>query len=846
MKLRTIGAVLAGAAMIGATVAGAAAAADVPAKSWWIDPATGQPNVAIVVGAQANASDVVSASLIAAAVGNMATVEETAATTKTATAKWEKVGEYNYSYPERIINYTGGNCRLQDRPSKWYIDFELYSYQFWETAENSWPNPAYDTYVQIAVPSDVRNPAGSLVAKGLSTLWFSNSSKEWDSKDRVYYFSVLGSTGSTRKYYLVNNNATYPDTRGGSAMLGPDPTSPTFDTIAAKQDEGDSGDAKKYAGGSYDDGDGQWDFNTYSLMDTEAWVNIEDPVGAVDYRYNTTDDCDYMFGGTGTSMEAHEEIQLIVGDKYESDPGPNGIADFIGQKGYASGIVYRTAEIRYPLLENGQNICGINKCWGMIDFQTAAKGYLNEIKFLGKMYKPMFAGATWTNTVDGMEYYLGGYFMYGKSFAESEKIMKVGDVYTFHGWTVTLNDVNIYENKAYITVSGPALTAPFNFIMVMDSLGACGPCCPDCATYGGGGAFTSNPTQRNEYDPYVKYTTVSKEKGGYTYDFFRYVNFMLDGIKTFVGADGTYLAEFNLYAIEDFGYLEDKGCCDPFVTTPNDYGLAITGGWRRVLYSNDTNTGFAGWHTWEQYATLTAAGTAPKPQADLNVADMYILWKPAPRCTGYCPDANFDTLELQLCDNINIPNCETTYTVNGPENYFTVEVVDVDFGRFNDGTAFDPAAVPASLNDASYWALSQWAAPFSGLKTGVYKGQKVRTDATPDKDGVYLRINMSSAGDTIKYTANVKIDPVELIMLDVEVNTATNTKNLVLVGGPVYNSIVKDLVDMGASTVDWATSAGEWEWIADPMAKGYDVLIVAGANREETRMAAEDLVAMLN
>ncbi|HNR45151.1 MAG TPA: S-layer protein [Methanofastidiosum sp.] len=30
------------------------------------------------------------------------------------------------------------------------------------------------------------------------------------------------------------------------------------------------------------------------------------------------------------------------------------------------------------------------------------------------------------------------------------------------------------------------------------------------------------------------------------------------------------------------------------------------------------------------------------------------------------------------------------------------------------------------------------------------------------------------------------------------------------------------------------------------MAKGYDVLIVAGANREETRMAAEDLVAMLN
>jgi hypothetical protein len=481
----------------------------------------------------------------------------------------------------------------------------------------------------------------------------------------------------------------------------------------------------------------------------------------------------------------------------------------------------------------------------MIDFTTAQKGYLNEIKFLGKMYKPMFAGATWTNTVDGMEYYLGGYFMYGKPFAEAEKIMKVGDVYNFHGWTVTLNDVNIYENKAYITVSGPALTAPFTFIMVMDAIGveACGPCCPDCATYGGGGAFTSNPTHRTEYDPYVKYTTVTKEKGGYSYDFFRYVNFMLDGIKTFVGADGTYLAEFNLYAIEDYGYFEDKGCCDPFVTTPNDYGLAITGGWRKVIAVNPEIQ-------WDPDVPQPVLGTdwfAWEDTADTTLEE-YVLWRPAAQCAGYCPDANFDTLELQLCDTINIPNCETTYTVNGPENYFTVEVVDVDYGRYNNGNVFDPAPTSAGTIYGTQKAipipLSLTDATFTGTGGQAYVGQDIKDDA--DKDGVYLRINMSTKGDTIKYTANVKIDPVELIKLDIEVNTATNTKNLVLVCGPVYNSIVKDLVDMGASTVDWATSAGEWEWIADPMAKGYDVLIVAGANREETRMAAEDLVAMLN
>jgi len=809
MKLRTIGAVLVGAAMIGATVAGAAAAAQAPAKSWFIDPATGQPNVTVVVGAQANASDVVSASLIAAAVGNMATVEETASTTKTASVKWEKVGEYNYSRKVNTLEYTFAPC-LANRPARWYVDYALYSSQYWETAENNWPHKDYDTYVQLAMPSDVRNPAGSLVAKGLSTLWFSNSPKDWDSKDRVYKFSVLTSSGNTNNYYLVNT------------QVLASPTAPVTRTAPAMP---------AYAGGSYDDGDATWDFNTYAMFTTLAWVETGQP--------NFDPKCDYNFGGTGTAMEAHEEIQLIVGDKYESDPGPNGIADFIGDKGSASGIVYRTAEIRYPLLENGQNICGIKNCWGMVDFQTAAKGYLNDIKFLGKMYRPMFAGATWTNTVDGMEYYLGGYFMYGKPFAEAEKIMKVGDVYNFHGWTVTLNDVNIYENKAYITVTGPALTAPFTFIMVMDSqFSECAECCPTCATYGGGGSFTSNPTRRTEYDPYVKYTTVTKEKSGYSYDFFRYVNFMLDGIKTFVGADGTYLAEFNLYAIEDYGYLEDKGCCDPFVTTPNDYGLAITGGWRRVIGINPTvqnPTMTTDWIAWEQ--------------TNLDAREEYVLWRPAPRCVGYCPDANFDTLELQLCDTINIPNCETTYTINGPENYFTVEVADVDFGRFNAGLAFDPvptsAGTPYGTQKAPAVPLSLGGTTiFTGTPGTAYVGQK--TTDNPDKDGVYLRINMSTKGDTIKYTANVKIDPVELIKLDIEVNTATNTRNLILVGGPVYNSIVKDLVDMGASTVDWATSRGEWEWIADPMAKGYDVLIVAGANREETRMAAEDLIAMLN
>ena len=788
MKLRTIGAVLAGAAMIGATVAGAAAAATVPAKSWFIDPATGQPNVAIVVGAQANASDVVSASLIAAAVGNMATVEETASVPVTASATFDEVWEYNYSYADPALTSTypvwacAGTADFTS--ATWYDGWDLYSQMFWETAYDGTFGKGYEINVAIAMPTEQRNQNNFVVAKGLSTLWFSNSPKDWDSKDRIYKLAPSAGSGSA-SYYLVSRDNTLPIT---------------------------SIETTDYAGGSYDDGDGAFDFDGYKFFSTGAWVNVRGNTGA----YSAAEpECDYLFGGTGTAMEAHEEIQLIFGDKYESDPGPNGIGDFIGGQGHVSGIVYRTAEIRYPLLENGQNICGITSCDGMIDFETARTGYFNQIKFLGKWYNPMFAGATYYTDVGK----LGAYFMYGKPYAQKEKIMKVGDVYTYHGWTVTLNDVNIYENKAYITVAGPTLTSPFSFIMVMDSMMECSKCCPDCAIYGGKGAFTSNPTNRNEYDPYVVKTTVTKTKDGYDYNFFRYVNFMLDGIKTFVGADGTYLAEFNLYAIEDYGYFEDRGCCDPFVTTPNDYGLAITGGWRKVTTQATTlrlgQPGAYGlvdnpWQTWE---ARLGGETTPG----------FILWDPAPRCNTFCPDANFDTLELQLCDTINIPDCETSYTVNGPENYFTIEIADVDLGK-GDATVTPPIG-------GNY-----------DIAKDIWSGQKNGTD----KDGLKVTIKQTVAGQTIKYTANVKIDPVELIKLDIEVNTATNTRNLILVGGPVYNSIVKDLVDMGASTVDWATSAGEWEWIADPMAKGYDVLIVAGANREETRMAAEDLVAMLN
>ena len=106
-------------------------------------------------------------------------------------------------------------------------------------------------------------------------------------------------------------------------------------------------------------------------------------------------------------------------------------------------------------------------------------------------------------------------------------------------------------------------------------------------------------------------------------------------------------------------------------------------------------------------------------------------------------------------------------------------------------------------------------------------------------------VSASLLAAAIANLSGQNIDPIDLIKLDAEINTATLNKNLILVGYPVSNSIVRNLMNMGAFTVNWSTSTGEWEWISDPFGRGYDVLIVAGANTDATRFAVQSLVSDL-
>lgn len=84
MRVKKIGAILAGAVMIGSAVAAAWDPSE--NKDFFVDPETGEPNAIVVVGANAAASDVTAGAWVAAQIGSMAYYEET--TTDIETYEW--------------------------------------------------------------------------------------------------------------------------------------------------------------------------------------------------------------------------------------------------------------------------------------------------------------------------------------------------------------------------------------------------------------------------------------------------------------------------------------------------------------------------------------------------------------------------------------------------------------------------------------------------------------------------------------------------------------------------------------------------------------------------------------
>ncbi|WP_297069472.1 S-layer protein [Thermococcus sp.] len=83
-----------------------------------------------------------------------------------------------------------------------------------------------------------------------------------------------------------------------------------------------------------------------------------------------------------------------------------------------------------------------------------------------------------------------------------------------------------------------------------------------------------------------------------------------------------------------------------------------------------------------------------------------------------------------------------------------------------------------------------------------------------------------------------------ITVMDYQVNLNDPGSNLILVGGPVANKVTQYLVQQNISKIDWYSSPGNIEYLPKALG-GYDVVIVAGATRNQTMVAAKALMQYL-
>ena len=123
-----------------------------------------------------------------------------------------------------------------------------------------------------------------------------------------------------------------------------------------------------------------------------------------------------------------------------------------------------------------------------------------------------------------------------------------------------------------------------------------------------------------------------------------------------------------------------------------------------------------------------------------------------------------------------------------------------------------------------------------------------------EKEGVVKEVKLAVGDDVLDtdyyvegiYGSVTMLKPVTqpITVMDFEVDMEDPGANLILIGGPVANSLTKYLVEQNISQVDWYNSPGDIEYLQDVFGN-YDVVIVAGATRAETKVAAEALMEYL-
>ncbi|MGC1120271.1 MAG: S-layer protein [Candidatus Methanofastidiosia archaeon] len=810
MKLKKIGAVLLGAALLGATLYGAAADVYPPSKEFFINP-DGTPACTIAVGGNAAAMDVVSASMIAAKIGSMAVrVEEVKLPPKRYTSMHQDIPLYDWN----------GNTLLSDERLGYPVldvpDATIY---------NNWDQNPFSPPTSGVTPNPPINYT-------LNSLWW------FDDHDN----------------------------------------------------------------GIWGDQDGIFD----------PWETHEE----IQFRFDNLAVFDPFSGTTVRDNLA----DLLGGDiKLWRPPLPLAMNNML-----IPSLIYRADNIFVPPMiqciqtknhPGGERIVDLDFEYTRVYYVPHPRYVyyhaLPQFMFFGVLHTVVDAGPVVDiNLRTGEAGSLAGtpYLVTGTPTYYFEQYLYKDEPAEYGDYTVLLKDVDVDHNKAWFEVTNPDGEVN-SFWMVLDPEHGFS---PNLQQQGWSGEAIVIPIDVNgdgiTDDYYYNKWIVGRAENdvwgdlqneGYRDDrddywwLFSVPMFVLDGVKVFVGANGTTGIEVKVYTLQDKVVFYNHECCIPFVTEPNNYQLfldAYEAGWDTIRYTDPPlvweylfqppGTGLwpqAGLNLWQimvppgnyigngfldnndghignEYYGLNAVGqyfpeandldrdgSGPLLPIGLNDSDPLVpqglVWGceyPANALAPYpdiedpvvyrtlaqniigfhCPGQIMVELNVALCDIVEMAECLTRFVFSGPKDYFRIEMDDITWDDDQDG-------------DPDIYGIGN--------------------------DGLDWQTVMEIAAGTYTQVVQVDIDETELVKLDIEIDSLDKQNfNLILIGGPVANQLAKELEDLAippddGSPVDWMYTSleGDFKLYTDPYGTGKDVLMVAGADRDATRAAAERLISKL-
>ena len=506
-----------------------------------------------------------------------------------------------------------------------------------------------------------------------------------------------------------------------------------------------------------------------------------------------------------SANSTHEEIVLGMAD---TDMPYDHCLDF-----NVSGIIYRVVNIPRSSPSSLLN-CDVN-----LEILSSSQ----KIKFFDDYYYILYNG----DFRDNEGKVRLKYFIYGTRQMSNDVIFKVGQMKDFGWYTVKLLDIQGQQTEE--TSSGDKFKVPSagtfsgeykvflevsdfkgrneQFIMVMDANGSCCSCHPsECDPNGGNGAFSLNPPNSYENDPYYILEKEYMLIDGVEETVWSFPTFYIDGIKVFEGANGEHLAEFNVYSLKDFGVIYNTSCCEPFLTEPNNYKLNVLNNVENIvargvdidydgnLSSYEKNIPIYETLTEECNTTIKSPFVSPvyiNPGKDGlygTCDDFYDINSSHPRFKK----CSYDGIEVALCDKIDLECCEPLY-LKGPDNYFDIKITDPMYENI-------------------------------------------------DKDGVSLEVSQDVVTRTITYDRTIKIDPAVIMKLDSEVTQDDKIKkNLILIGNEKDNLLIDELYNTGFTQIKWSASQGEWEFIEFGL-YGKRIIIVGGKDSDSLSSAIDDFI----